>query len=562
MPPASDSSSPAASPSDAGHLSHETQANRAGYNSRSHLWLLPAALLVQRGVLFARYGGDLDALFRANAHWITVQLQARAALDAQPLESLFFLQQAPPVPNAWVAALLQILPWPAGVGWALVATQALCTLAVAFLLVDVARRLAPYWAATALGLLWIFSPDVVVLEVTGMGQTFYENLAVLGVLASVHAFLRWCETGRRGWAVALGVVLGLLALTRSSYGFYSLPVLAMMTLWAAARPSAGGAGNDPDRSRALRQVLVCAAVALSLQGAWSLKNLAVFGHWTWPASTWGGASLAASIERTGAGDALVRSIEAEPGRYPAWFLSFVAGHGAEPWSLGWRDATFCPADAREHDRRVARHLHGENRPENTQCLRLVSQAFGDASVRFLLRHPEALARKLKLGYATYWFPLRYHGGQYLSLFSTDWAVERALRPWRSAAQLLDGELPEDAWVHSGTWPDTSRRPARLFTLDRLATAWWLVEIVVLHLVTPWVLLAVLWRLVRRRSLPAHDVLVLFLAMTFAYSAGLHNLAEFGENMRFRWNVEPVIWLLVADSLRRVTGWIAGRFRRT
>lgn len=522
----------------------------------SSLWLLPATLLVHRGVLLARYGGDLDSLFRGNPHWVTVQLQAVAALEAQPVASLWTLQQSPPVPNAILAALLQVLSWPAGVGWGLVAVHLLCTLGVALLLALVGRRILPAGLATTLGLFWILNPDVVVLETMGMGQIFYENLAALGLMLCVYAYLRWCEAAQpQRWAMVLGVCLGLLALTRSSYGFFSFAVLALMlgllltrSLWVDA------AGHRA----AWRQVAVCAVLALSIQGAWSLKNLAVYGHWTWPASTWGGASLAASLDGIGEGDRLATSILLEAPSYESWFVHYVNLHGARPWSADWKGSTFCPESAKERDRDVTARLRGQNRPENSECLRLVSEAFGDASIRFLLRHPGVLLKKIKLGYATYWFPIRYHGDQYLSLFSTDWRVERSLRPWRSAGQLLSGELPEPAYVHSGSPPDTTRRPARLWTLDRPVIVWWLVELIVLHLLVPFVVGAILWQVYRNREIMPRDALVLMLALTYAYSAGLHNLAEFGENMRFRWNVEPVIWLLTADGLARLWRFAAGR----
>lgn len=501
-------------------------------------------MALHRGALFARHGGDLEALLRANPHWIVVQLQAWKALADQPLTALWTLQQSPPVPNLVEAALLQVLSWPVASGWAHVLVQALCTLAVALLLTAAARRLVPPWIATCLGLLWILSPDVLVLETTGLGQTYYENLATLGVMVCVYSFLRWCETSRLRWVVVLGSAAGLLALTRSSYGFFSLPLLALVLTRAAWLV-------PEQRRRSLRQAAVCAAIALSLQGGWALKNLIVFGHWTWPASTWGGASLAASIDSAGAGDELAASIEADPRRDPPWLAAFVDRHGVRPWTVDWRDDAHCPAEVRARDRRVTYRLGGENRPENTQCLRLVSEAFGDASLRFLMRRPDVLLHKLKLAYATYWFPMRYHGGQYLSLFSVDWRVERSLRPWRSLAQLVAAELPEPVYVTSGAWPDTTRRQARLLTLHLPVTLWWLAELVVLHLVTPLVVLAVLRRVVRVRSLGPRDALVTMMALTYLYSAGIHNLAELGENMRFRWSVEPVIWLLVADSLARL-----------
>jgi hypothetical protein len=107
----------------------------------------------------------------------------------------------------------------------------------------------------------------------------------------------------------------------------------------------------------------------------------------------------------------------------------------------------------------------------------------------------------------------------------------------------------------------TRRPASLFTPDLVATVWWLLEIVVLHLLVPVIVLRILWRTFRTRKIPSRDALVLLLAVTFLYSAGIHNLVEFGENMRFRWNVEAVVWLLVADALARFGARTADAARR-
>jgi hypothetical protein len=46
----------------------------------------------------------------------------------------------------------------------------------------------------------------------------------------------------------------------------------------------------------------------------------------------------------------------------------------------------------------------------------------------------------------------------------------------------------------------------------------------------------------------------------AYVAVVANLAEFGENMRFRLSVEPILWLLTAFSCSFVFRMARGRIR--
>ncbi|MDA8017033.1 MAG: hypothetical protein MPN21_06240 [Thermoanaerobaculia bacterium] len=517
----------------------------------SNRWLgvIAGATLAHRAVLHLEHRDRWLDQLTANPGWLTMQFMPAESLLEHPWASLWYLQGMPPVPNGIVALALRLVPSSDLLVVPLLAFQALLTAAAACLTVVVGRRWLPAGWAWALGILWAFSPDPVVLEATNFGQAFYENLTLVGLLVAALCVARWTATEDQRWLLWLGLVVALVALTRSSYAYLFVPVALTVAL------AASGAVKQR-----LRAVALTVCFPILLQGGWALKNAWVYDHFTWPASTWAGASMAGSLRAMGLGQSLENDIRLHLDRHAPWMRRYVDAHGTDPWADGWVDLSLCPEALRELDAEILQRLGRHNRHENTSCQRVVSEEFAVASVGFLGARPDLLASKLHLGYSLYWHPMRYH--HYLALAGTEWRVERPLRFWRSLGLLLRGDLPEPHYL-IGNHHEERLQDVALYTLDLPVTVWWIVEVMVLHLVTPFVLLSVLVRAWRRRRIAGHDRLFVFLSVLYAYAATVHNAVEFGENMRFRWNVEPLIWLLVAASLVYSVRWLRrGRFADT
>ena len=82
------------------------------------------------------------------------------------------------------------------------------------------------------------------------------------------------------------------------------------------------------------------------------------------------------------------------------------------------------------------------------------------------------------------------------------------------------------------------------------------NLITLHTLTVLLLVWALAGVVCRRRSRVLPEGFLFLIGIYAYAAFVMNIAEYGENMRFRLSVEPVIWLVSVWSLTIV--WRAAR----
>lgn len=97
-----------------------------------------------------------------------------------PWWGLWFLQQAPPLPNAIWTAVSALIHSPLNVAVALILLQALfsCLTALAMALLFLRVGLT-WWLALLLSTVFLFGGDLLLLEYHTMGQFFYEPLTML-----------------------------------------------------------------------------------------------------------------------------------------------------------------------------------------------------------------------------------------------------------------------------------------------------------------------------------------------------------------------------------------------
>lgn len=499
-------------------------------------------VLAHRAIVFFLHREALAGLLAANPGWLLEQYLPIELLEARPLAALLHLQQSPPLPNLLLAILLQVFAWPGEVIFALIALQALVSAATtAILALVVARcvrsRRVGLALGAILGLAFALDPDVLLLEYNAFGQHIYESLTMLLVLAAGASFQRAAETDNRRWSAALGVAVALAALTRASYSLlFPVAFLALLLPRFAARR---------------RHLLAFAVPVLLLHGGWSLKQWIVFGEPQILTSTWGGGNLAAGLGEAGRGDELVAFLRAHPEPYPEWF---VAMHEEGLTSQWFNDPSYLahvPESWREEDRRILGRLVGpqsENAPAltnaiaNTPSKARLYALYAELWRHWASRHPLPALRHSLRAYDVYWLPIRCHARQFLGLFSTNWIVHPRMPPWEIAKAFHDGRLPETIEITSGSFPEIDRRPVRLPVATSANLVIWQANLWIVHLGTPLAVLFVLRRWLRRNCRPSpRELTLLFLVLVYAYSAGIHNLAEYGENMRFRLTLEPSIW---------------------
>ncbi len=497
--------------------------------------------IAHRAALFLLHRADLHALVDANAGWYSFQNLPRELLRDHLGTSLLILQQFPPLSNLLMGLALKGSAWPTGVAEVMIGLQTLFSILTAGVLVHVLSVLCPrrpvLWILV--GLVFVLNTDLVVLEYNSFGQTIYEPITMFLTLVMLDVLVNLRRTGRLRYAGLTGVVMGLLVLARASWYLFPVTCLALVALLAPARR--------------VRAVVACLVPILVLQGGWAIKNYLVWGYFSPTTSSLGGLHATVGLRSAGFDDDL-RSFErdyvtVERG-YPPWQVAIAQGGGV----------TF-PAEIQARDEAVARATGLTNPALNTlavRCLCVIGQGWFLAFVR---AHPDVMLRKLAVAYQVFWQPIANYGQQFVALFVVGNHITSPFDFTGIVRQLIAGTLPETAAVMSGSHhlspgglvPRTFT-PARIFTARSLEPFVLMLNIVSIHLLLP--LVGALWLAHRLRhgaqAAPLFDPLrmtaLLVGAVCYAYLAILVNLVETSENMRYRLEVEPIIWVITVICL--------------
>ena len=511
------------------------------------------AAIGHRATLFRLHRGDLDALIDANAAWYTFQHLPREMLRDHLFRSLLLLQQTPPISNLLLGVVLKWCSCPFGVAYAMIGLQTLVSVLTAVVLVHVVSVLYPrrvvLW--TAIGLLFVLDTDLVVLEYNSLGQTIYGPLAMLFLLVLVDRLTVLRQANRLRDAAAAGVAMGLLVLTRSPWSLFPLPCLLLVAALARARKA--------------RAVVACLVPIVVLQGGWALKNYAVYGVLSPMTSSWSGLYATVGLQTAGFDGEYRTFLEqraVEHDGHPEWVLAFLSGDPAVLDRL--------PPEIGEHDREIEHAMGLSNPAGNTLRFRTLWTEGERLFLSFVRRHPREMLAKWAKAYRIFWQPMANYGRMFVALFAVDNRIASGLDFADIVGQLRAGTLPETQYVTSGTHRFLSGRPVPpRFTPSSMHTLPWLDPFVLMlnvlgvHLLLP--LVGVMW-LARRLTpaVPAFDPLrmavLLVAASAYAYLAVLANLFETLENMRYRQDVEPVIWLITLISMTALAG-LARRIAR-
>jgi hypothetical protein len=510
--------------------------------------------LAHRLGLFLLHRADLDTFIDANASWYSYQNLPREMLRDHLLRSLLYLQQTPPASNLFMGLALKWFSWPAGCAYALIWLQTVVCILGAVVLMHVLAMLYPGRALlwTAIGLLFLLNTDLVVLEYNSMGQTLYGPLAMLLLLVILDRLLALRLAGRVRDAAAVGVAMGLLVLTRATWSFF--PVVCLLLVAAFA----------PERR--WRAVAACALPIALLQGGWAVKNWKVYGVFSLTTTTWGGLHARAGMTHAGVWDEFARyereHVTLERG-YPAWRVAAALGDPLAMFAF--------PREISERDATIKEAIGMDNPLTNSLTFRTTCAEDERVFLDFVRANPGTMARKWWRAYGVFWQPMANYGQMFVDLFAVGDHLLDSFDLRGFVRQLRAGTLPDTQYLASGSRGVTVERKGR-FTLTptTLYTFRWLEPFVlVLNLIGVHVLLplaAVLWLLSRTRrgagARFAFDPLrmsaLLVMAICYAYLAALVNLVETIENMRYRLEVEPMIWLITLVCLTELAGLFRAR----
>lgn len=476
---------------------------------------------------------------RLNPDWQSMQYLPTSLLEQHFAAAMLYLQQTPPLPMLLVGILSQLTADPAQKAIVTIAFAGLLSCIAGALLVALLLRLRVWTPlAVAVALLFLGNGGVVLLEYTAFGQCFYEQLAMVACLIAALAATVLVQDGSWKAAAWLGFAVALAALSRATFSYLVFPVIAWL-LWQKVAP---------------RHLLIMLLPVALLHGGWAAKHYWVQGQWLWATSSWGGANAQIGDFKR---------------NHPWPFSSEVdcAARWPEPLastSIFYTFTRYYPdADLARNTSRLSAELGPSPAARaadlaawaarGSQWVPLDSASFRELSacvqrmyIRHWLRHPLSAATNWAESYALFWQPL----DTYTAAIPVTLVAQRpALRETGEsrAVSLLRHYLSEPAYfVRQEKAPMLGSITPRLLAANvvaipfapQLATFFVLVAVHSVPFVAAYIYL-------RKRSLQqaAFPAGFSFLLLLYIYVAGISNLVEYMENMRFRLPVEPIAWAI-------------------
>lgn len=485
--------------------------------------------IIHRAVFLAYHSNDLRQLITVAPAAPTWQYLSIPGLTEHFWLSLLYLQQTPPIPNMILGLVVKCAGWPSGTAFTLIALQAGISIATAVLLQRLLGRLnhRPY-LNTAVAFVFLLSTDLLVMEYHFLGQLIYENLAMLLATWTADRYLRLRETDDSRCAVQLGAALALLALTRSLYAYFFVVLLAFIL-----------SNRRIHRGRHAAVVLLCVCLG---QGGWAAKNFLVYGTASLNTSSWVGVNFAIGLGRAGQRDAFVESILDDAGRYPDWFVRMVREKGLVHWHPPDFEL-YVPAEVREQEHAIQSILRGTNQSENSIGQRLISDLYFQAYGRYLARFPRQVWDKVRLSYVLFWQPIRNYSDLFVAPLRIEPRVTNSFRLGRVWQAYFTPPGETEYWEAGYK----IYRPIHFFTIPYLPILMLIINLLVVHGAVPLLLCGdFVARRYWKRPIVRHEWV--FLVACYAYVALTANLAEHGENMRFRLSIEPLLWALSVATI--------------
>ncbi len=454
---------------------------------------LAAAFFISR--LYASLAGVTFYSTFVHRLWQAIDIEL---LQTRFWESMLYAHAQPPVFNVVNGILVNLFPD----RYATVfhRLNIALSLATVMLLHMTLNRLAvARWMNVVMCLLLIFNPPVIAYE----NLYSYTTLTIFLVMALTSATVCMFLTGEKRNYAAFVAALSLLVLTRSS--FHLLWMIVMIAI---------ATGLLKQRSFSRRVAIGIAVAGVVVTGSWYVKNYCLFGQFT--ASTWMGMNLArvlppsTDLGRVGT----FRSLESYTGYYEE--------------IKGFDDVPLLNNPVK------LRHPYPNYYHKNYIA---VSDVFENDFLNEVGHHPNKYLEKVGSSLSIFFSPATHAPFIETSLerlepFTTIFAFDYSRPKAYSAMQRdLDDGAATKAFMERNKLGATYAIPA----------------------VTVLVLLLIGLALLFRQSRIAHVefALGLTLLLVYAYGVLVGIMFEFGENNRFRLELQPVMYVLIPFAVSRL-----------
>jgi hypothetical protein len=403
------------------------------------------------------------------------------------LQGVWYDHAQPPVFNLFLGAVLKIGGSHSVFLFATILR--LISLINALLLFSIVKKLTKInFLPTMVALVYILSPATLIFET----ELFYTSFVSLLLLASVFYMIRLTESNR--WN-AFGVIfpLVILCLTRSVYHILWLFIVVALILFYFRRKAAWNS------------LMLASLLGIALVGGWYVKNKIIFGKLT--VSSWIGMNMARNVFH----DNEVK----DSGRIEAY----------EPFSKisvyrKFLDAQYENKFKGLNDRDLLQEFKNDSFINETEISYIpVSALYQKASLDFIQNHPRSYAKNVIQSSVLYFAP-----GTLYSL-----AVKKASKI-RYYDLLYSFNLTSFA-------KDKQERRI-LLTISACPK-------MILYLFAFFIAVRMC---VQSRSIMPWN---LFIMMTIGYIFMVSSLFEHYENMRFRFETEPLFLILAAQVFSRL-----------
>ena len=434
-----------------------------------------------------------------------------ALLKADLAGSLWHLHSQPPAFNALLGIVVNLFTGHEALVFAVYyLLVGLLFTATLFLLL---RELdVPETPAAVLTAIYVASPACVLYE----NWLFYTYPLTVLLLLSALCWQRFARQGRFLDALLLFACAALVALTWSL--FHLVWLLGLVLALALFR------------HRDWRKVLAAAAVPVLLVVLWYGKNLVQFGEFS--GSTWFGINFSK----------MTNSMLTVPERRALYDIGTISAVSlVPPFGNPDKYAGVLPQPVPTGIPVLDQNMKPSGTPNFNNILFVaVSRQYGRDALRIIAAHPAAYLRGLAESYLLYFLPASAY------MFLDNNAAH--IRGLARLASILDGRF-----VYRFERSLRLTQPGRYYLQGFLNTGWLIIIAYVLVIIPGLVLLC------RRTSFITHRSLLFFLWFNVVWVTIVANALEVGENNRFRFVTDPLVFVFLAAL---AFSWLARRRTRT
>jgi hypothetical protein len=404
------------------------------------------------------------------------------------LTGVWYDHAQPPVFNLFLGSVLKI----GGAHYKLIfcIILKLISLCNALLLFGIVKKLTTVNSLPIIvALVYILSPATIIFE----SELFYTGLVSLLLLASVFFLIRLTESD--GWLNAFGVFLPLavLCLTRSVYHISWLFVIAASLLYYFRRKAS------------LNKLVLASIAGIVLAGSWYIKNKLIFGKLT--TSTWLGMNMARNVFHDNEIKDSSRIEAYEPFSRISVYRKFL-------------DPEFENKFKGLNDRDLLQEMKNDSFINETEVSYIqVSELYQKASMGFIHNHPGTYLKNVFQSSILFFTP-----GTLYSL-----TLENA-----GKIKFYDLFYSFNLTIFS----KNKQERRILLTISALPKL---------------ILYIFVFFIFARMCMHARSITPwnLFILITIGFVFGISSLFEHYENMRFRFEIEPLFLILAAQVFSRL-----------